>query len=435
MTNRGRARLDVPLETPQNDNKNPLVPDSFRSWHDFKDPNDVCLGKQTRPSVTSEVRYNKTMYLSPLNTFNSDTQDPLLEILRDQTDYPGWYVYNLSQFLVPVLPADDGIHLIPSLPPTSSYTSPVSGGIFSPGETTVSPAGSEESTMSGSTGCQVTEVDVSGYNYPRALEHLPLWEIVLKCGVVSVLLLLAIIGNTLVIIIVTISKKMKTTTNYYIVNLAIADLLVACFPMWAYVTTNITDGYILGAFFCKFNAFIQTSAMCAISFTMMAIAGDRFFAIVFPLRARVTQSKVKFVIAVVWLCAVSIGIPPLVFYTYTERRWANYVETFCADIWPMIERSDGTCDKGQVSERVYWTVIVAVLNWIPMLMMSINYTVIIHRLQFSRVAHNGNDSMSAVQRRSARRVSIVAFVFFFFSITSHLKSSIGHNLGCSVQFI
>ena len=70
-----------------------------------------------------------------------------------------------------------------------------------------------------------------------------------------------------------------------------------------------------------------------------------------------------------------------------------------------MRRSDGTCDQGKVSLRVYWTVVVAALNWIPMLVMTVNYAVIIHRLKFHRqIGHQGGDHMSNLQRRSARRV-------------------------------
>ncbi|CAL1530113.1 unnamed protein product [Lymnaea stagnalis] len=44
-----------------------------------------------------------------------------------------------------------------------------------------------------------------------------------------------------------------------------------------------------------------------------------------------------------------------------------------------------------------------------MAMMTVNYTVIIHHLQCSRVAHSGSMNMSAVQRRSARRVVKMLF--------------------------
>ncbi|GFN91874.1 neuropeptide ff receptor 2 [Plakobranchus ocellatus] len=246
--------------------------------------------------------------------------------------------------------------------------------------------------------------DFSLIDFPGDFTPKPLWEKILKCVIVSLLILVAIVGNTLIIVIVSSSKKMRSTTNFYIVNLAVADLFVACFPMWIYITTDITNGWILGEFFCKFNAFVQTCSMTVIAFTMMAIAGDRFFAIVFPFKARVTQSKVKIVLAFVWLCAISISIPPLVFYKYFERRWKDYTETFCTDIWP-----DNNCDFGVKAERAYWTVVVAVLNWLPMLMMTINYSVIIHRLRFTRVVHGGSNSMTAIQKRSARRVVTMMF--------------------------
>ena len=109
-------------------------------------------------------------------------------------------------------------------------------------------------------GCRkdIRNIDFGEFDFVGVIEVKPVWEIIIKCALIGSLLLVAILGNLLVIVIVSISRKMRTTTNYYIVNLAIADLLVACFPMWSYVTTDVTDGYILGAFFCKFNAFVQS---------------------------------------------------------------------------------------------------------------------------------------------------------------------------------
>ncbi|XP_055876707.1 QRFP-like peptide receptor isoform X2 [Biomphalaria glabrata] len=255
-------------------------------------------------------------------------------------------------------------------------------------------------------------IDVSRVPYPRSVSEASLWEVVVKCLLVGALMLMAVVGNLLIIVIVSTSKKMKTTTNYYIVNLAVADLLVACFPMWIYVIADVTEGWILGGFLCKFNAFVQTSAITAISLTMMAIAGDRFFAIVYPLKARVTQRKVRLVVFFVWVCSLAIAVPPLIVYNYYERRWSNYLETFCHDIWPARERSDGSCDQGIIAERVYWAVVISVLNWIPMVMMTINYAVIIHRLHSTRVVstNSGSLGMSIIQRRSAKKVVKMLFI-------------------------
>jgi hypothetical protein len=50
---------------------------------------------------------------------------------------------------------------------------------------------------------------------------------------------------------------MRTTTNYYIVNLAVADLLVTVCCMWVTLIDDVTEGWVLGAFFCRINTFMQ----------------------------------------------------------------------------------------------------------------------------------------------------------------------------------
>ncbi|XP_059147523.1 trissin receptor-like [Physella acuta] len=314
-----------------------------------------------------------------------------------------------SQNLFSLNLLDDVISLLPShntMTSLSSPLTPMTSASSYPSETSYATQGTTKTVS-----CQSSySYDVSKIPYPRIPTQYPLWELVLKSVVSGLILLIAFFGNVLIIVIVSLSKKMRTTINFYIVNLAVADLLIACFPLWIHVTTYVTGGWILGGILCKLNAFVQISAMCAMSFTMMAIAGDRFFAIVFPLKARVTQRKVRLVTAMVWVCAVSIGVPPLLFYTYTERQWSNYRETFCHDVWPVMVLSDGSCDNGILAERIFWAVVIAALNWIPMLIMTLIYTVIIHRLRFSRMTNNNHIGISAVQSRSARKVIKMLFI-------------------------
>ncbi|XP_071107553.1 QRFP-like peptide receptor [Haliotis cracherodii] len=254
------------------------------------------------------------------------------------------------------------------------------------------------------------EVNVSGILYPNTPKVLPTWEIVVKCTVCGCVELVALFGNILVIAIVAQSRKMRTTTNFYITNLAISDLFVACIPFWIHLVNDVTDGWFLGEFLCKFNAFVQITAMCASVFTLMAIAGDRFFAIIFPLKSRVTQRKVSVVIVLVWLSSAAIGIPSLLVYTYNERHWKNHLERFCTDVWPVQVTSDGVCDNGLTSKRAYWTLVVVVLNWVPMIVMTIAYTVIVLKLRFNRIVpSSGELSLSAIQQRSKRKVVKMLF--------------------------
>lgn len=154
-------------------------------------------------------------------------------------------------------------------------------------------------------------------------------------------------------------------------------------------------------------SYFSVTAMCASVFTLVAIAGDRFFAIVFPLKSRVTQRKVSVIIIVIWLAAIAIGLPVLFFYAYTERQWKNFVEKYCTEVWPQVLQSDGTCDQGKRSRKAYWICLLVVLNWVPMVLMMVAYFVIFIKLRKSRrVSKTGRLTISAVQQRSKKKVKL-----------------------------
>jgi len=50
---------------------------------------------------------------------------------------------------------------------------------------------------------------------------------------------------------------LRTPTNYFIVNLAVCDLMVTSLCTWVHLVGDLTHDWLLGAFFCKFNGFAQ----------------------------------------------------------------------------------------------------------------------------------------------------------------------------------
>ena len=79
----------------------------------------------------------------------------------------------------------------------------------------------------------------------------------MKIAVNVLIMMVAILGNLAVVIVVARNKRMQTTTNYYLVNLAISDLMVTLSCTWVHMVDDLTEGWVLGAFFCKFNSFMQ----------------------------------------------------------------------------------------------------------------------------------------------------------------------------------
>ena len=85
----------------------------------------------------------------------------------------------------------------------------------------------------------------------------PVWEVAVKIGVNILIMVVALLGNLAVVIVVACNKRMQTTTNFYLVNLAVSDLGVTLSCTWVHLVDDLTEGWVLGAFFCKLNTFMQ----------------------------------------------------------------------------------------------------------------------------------------------------------------------------------
>ncbi|KAL4240043.1 alpha1-adrenergic receptor [Mactra antiquata] len=251
-------------------------------------------------------------------------------------------------------------------------------------------------------------LDYTNIPYMGEIKETPLFEIVLKSYLYVMIIFFSLIGNTLIIVVVLRHKQMRTTTNYYIVNLAIADILVTVFCTWVHLVNNLNNNnWVLGRFFCKFNTFSQVLCLVASVLSLTLIAYDRFFGIVFALKAHMTSRKARFSIAIIWICSFAIAAPLLWFRELKERQWRDYTERWCDDTWPVetktIPGSNYTMSY-MPSRTIYFTFVSAVLYFFPMIVMSIAYSVIIKKLRSARIPGEHVDAGFAAQQKRKRKV-------------------------------
>lgn len=74
------------------------------------------------------------------------------------------------------------------------------------------------------------------------------------CIAYSIVFIMGIIGNSCVVAVVVRSPRMRTVTNYFIVNLALADILVLLFCLPATLLSNLFIRKFIHLFPVKYNS-------------------------------------------------------------------------------------------------------------------------------------------------------------------------------------
>ncbi|XP_062868818.1 5-hydroxytryptamine receptor 2B [Trichomycterus rosablanca] len=133
---------------------------------------------------------------------------------------------------------------------------------------------------------------------------------------VSLLILVVILptigGNILVILAVSLERRLQNATNYFLMSLAVADLLVGLLVMpIALVTVLYNSGWPLPEFLCPIWLFLDVLFSTASIMHLCAISLDRYVAIKKPIQHSQYNSRAKALakITLVWLISIGIAIP------------------------------------------------------------------------------------------------------------------------------
>ena len=100
----------------------------------------------------------------------------------------------------------------------------------------------------------------------------------------SIISLGALIGNSLVIVTFYKTRSLRTSTNYYLVNMAVSDLICACFNWPLYATEGMLTGseFITEPFasvVCKLGLYFRGISQIVSVLSLVLISVDRYAAI------------------------------------------------------------------------------------------------------------------------------------------------------------
>ena len=129
----------------------------------------------------------------------------------------------------------------------------------------------------------------------------------------SFIICMTIGGNVLVLLAVFVNSHLRSTTNYFIVNLAIADLLLGTTVLPFSATLEIIKYWAFGQIFCDVWAAVDVLCCTASIMSLCVISIDRYIGVTRPLQHStiMTEKRALYIIILVWILSMAISVAPL----------------------------------------------------------------------------------------------------------------------------
>ena len=209
----------------------------------------------------------------------------------------------------------------------------------------------------------------------------------------------SLLGNSFIAVIVYKTQSLRKPINFFIVNMAMSDLLFPIFLFPAELSYRYTDSWLisgpLGQALCKLLPFLAEVSIGVSIQSLVLIAVDRFGAVVFPLRSPLISSKLcPFFILATWIIAIAVASP----YFFASKLIEHQGQLFCSMQW-----NEAFGESSSV--RNYLLALCVVSLYVPTVLLTILYSIIIIKIKSQKIP--GEQSAIAEQQRAKRNKNVL----------------------------
>ncbi|XP_036326943.1 neuropeptide F receptor-like [Rhagoletis pomonella] len=167
------------------------------------------------------------------------------------------------------------------------------------------------------------------------------WVQIIFCLIYATIFVLGIFGNVLVCYVVLHNRAMQTVTNIFITNLALSDILLCVLGVPFTPLYTFMGRWVFGHTLCHLVTFAQGCSIYISTWTLMSIAIDRVFVIVFPFRPRMKLSTCILIIVSIWLFSLLFTMPYGIFMKVVVSEQANIDESLInSTLQPLVVVND-----------------------------------------------------------------------------------------------
>lgn len=212
-----------------------------------------------------------------------------------------------------------------------------------------------------------------------------------------VVFIVGIIGNSVVCAAVIRRKRMRSSNNIFTFNLALCDLLnVAIYLPTQMAAFENDQNWAVGNFMCHVVYILVPLCLCASIGTLLAITCDRYRAIAYPLKPRLSGKRVKTILAIIWLSSLVISFP-LIIVAGEIRPEPGKV--FCDETWPE-----------EIYREIYWNFIFVIQYFLPLTLIAVLAVLIAIKIRQNNAIQllpkNSQAIAAAVRQRTKQTTKI-----------------------------
>ncbi|XP_014351580.1 G-protein coupled receptor 83 [Latimeria chalumnae] len=225
----------------------------------------------------------------------------------------------------------------------------------------------------------------------------------------SFIIVISLFGNVLVCHVVIKNKRMHSATSLFIVNLAVADIMITLLNTPFTLFRFVNSTWMFGKVMCHVSRFAQYCSLHVSTLTLTAIAVDRHQVIMHPLKPRMSTGKGVICILIIWVLASCFSLPHAIYqklFTFKYRK--NKIRSLCVPNFP--EPAD-----------IYWKytdlATFILLYVLPLLIISVTYTTVAKKLWLrNAIGDVTTEQYFAHKRKKKKTIKMLMLVVVIFAV-------------------
>ena len=217
---------------------------------------------------------------------------------------------------------------------------------------------------------------------------------------ISLVTISAFVGNILIAATFQMNGTLRTSTNYFIVNMAVSDLLSALTNWPLYATEGMLSGKhlmddLVATILCKLGLYSRSVSQAVSVLSLMWIVVERFIAIVHPFRVTMLTRRFRAVLLIhTWIIPLLLGFPQMYFSKIVVRGR----QTYCRILW------------GRKELAIYFSTGFVVFYCVPLISIIILYSRIMKSLKRSRPTADEVQENTRIRNRQQNMTVMKVFI-------------------------